>query len=699
MIEIENNIRSLMIENEALRQRVFELEKNLVAQQYKETSLHKEYGFFQRFIDEAPGLLWQSNTSGEAVYCNKSWLNFVGLELTEVLSGGWRKAIHNDDWTEYSRVYQNAVRHHSPFTREYRLKKRCGQYSWMIDTGRPIFDKEGKFQGYVGASFDITEHKRRDQELEMSEKKYRELFNHSNSGIILDKITDNHAFGFIEANDQVCRMLEYTREELMEKDFSLICYERNRIKEIVSDLWTGDHTIGEVLLETYLCTKSGRYLPVEVSFKYFELYDQQYILWAIRDISQRKKIEERFRQSELRYRKLFKFCPEALFVVDEEKILLANKAAAELLRVEKVDELIGRASLAFVHTDYHEACIQNINMMKNERKNASPLEGQFVRSDGSLVDVEVAGTYIYYEDKMSYLLIARDISDRKKFDKLKNEVDESNRRLIEAVEYDKLKSEFFANISHELKTPLNVILGAVQLQELYLNSSVGASLETTQKNIRMIKQNSYRLIRLVNNLIDITKIDCGYMQLRLKNEDIVKMVRDITSSVQDYAQLKGISIECHMAIPQKLMACDPDHIERVLLNLISNAIKFTDKGGRIDVFLSEDDREGCIILSVMDTGIGIPKEEEEIIFERFRQVDKSLCRNHEGSGIGLSIAKALIEMHGGSITVESEYGKGSVFTVKLPVTYMDGIRNEVVGENVWSHQIERINIEFSDIYF
>ena len=169
MIEMENNIQSLMTENEALRQRVFELEKSLAIQQHREISLHKEYNFFRRFIDEAPLLLWQSNTSGEAVYCNKSWLNFVGLDLTDVLSGGWRKAIHIDDWTEYNSVYQNAARHHIPFTREYRLKNRGGQYSWMIDMGKPILDKEGKFQGYIGASCDITEHKRRDQELEIQD--------------------------------------------------------------------------------------------------------------------------------------------------------------------------------------------------------------------------------------------------------------------------------------------------------------------------------------------------------------------------------------------------------------------------------------------------------------------------------------------------------------------------------------------------
>lgn len=699
MRETEKNMASLMAENEALRQHVLELEESLIAQRQKKDDLKKELAFLQRTMAQAPSLLWQSDSYGEAVYCSKNWLDFVGLELTDVLSGKWREVIHPEDWTNFNRIYQDAARRRIPFTREYRLRHRQGPYRWMLDTGQPILNNEGQFQGFVGVSCDITEHKEKDQELQINEKKYRELFQQSSSGIILHQTANNSSFGFIEMNDQVYKMLEYTREELMKMDFSHICCDGTRVKEIVSELMSDGYHSEEILLETYLRAKSGRHIPVEIRFKHFVVYDQQYLLWIIRDISQRKKIEEWFRQSEIRYRKLFKFCPEALFVVDEEKILLANKAAAELLGAKKAEALIGKASREFVHPDYYACCMNSINLMKKERRNVEPMEGKFIRLDGSMVEVEVTATYIYYEHKMSYLFIARDITDRKKLDRLEYEVDESKRKLIEAVEYDKLKSEFFANISHELKTPLNVILGAVQLQEFYLDSDKGLSLEKTQRNIKMIKQNSYRLIRLVNNLIDITKIDCGYMQMKLKNEDMVTMVRNITNSVQDYVKLKGIDIECHINIPQKTMACDPDHIERILLNLISNAIKFTDKGGKIDVSLSEDQEEGCMVLAVGDTGIGIPQDKQEVIFERFRQVDKSLSRNQEGSGIGLSIVKALVEMHGGSIGVKSEYGKGSIFTVKLPIRHKEEVRNESQGESGWSNQIERINIEFSDIYF
>ena len=699
MWETERNMASLMAENEALRQHVLKLEESLIMQQQKEDYLKQELAFLQQIMDQVPSLLWQSNFHGKVVFCNKNWLDLVGLEKDNVLSGKWKEVIHPEDWTNFKRIYQDAARCQIPFTREYRLRDPQGQYRWMLDRAQPVLNSEGKFQGYIGASCDITEHKEKDQELQVNEKKYRELFQQSSSGIILHQTTNNSSFEFIEMNDQVYKMLGYTREELMKTDFSNICCDSSKVKEIVCELMSDGYSSEEILLETYLSAKSGRHIPVEIRFKNFAVYDQQYILWIIRDISQRKKIEEWFRQSELRYRKLFKFCPEALFVVDEEKILLVNKAAAELLGAKKTDELIGKASWEFVHPDYYAFCMNSINLMKKERRNVPPMEEKFIRLDGSLVDVEVAGTYIYYEEKMSYLFIARDITDRKKLDKLKYEVDESNRRLIEAVEYDKLKSEFFANISHELKTPLNVILGAVQLQEFYLDKDKDLLLENTPRNIKMIKQNSYRLIRLVNNLIDITKIDCGYMQMKLKNEDMVTMVQNITNSVQDYAGLKGIDIECHINIPEKRMACDADHIERVLLNLISNAIKFTDKGGKIDVSLSEDQVEGCIVLAVRDTGIGIPQDKQEVIFERFRQVDKSLSRNQEGSGIGLSIVKALVEMHGGSIGVKSEYGKGSIFTVKLPIRHEEESQDESLEESGWSNQIERINIEFSDIYF
>jgi len=214
----------------------------------------------------------------------------------------------------------------------------------------------------------------------------------------------------------------------------------------------------------------------------------------------------------------------------------------------------------------------------------------------------------------------------------------------------------------------------------------------------MIKQNCYRLIRLIANLIDITKIDAGYFQVSLKNFDIVKIVEDITLSVARYIEDKKISLIFDTEVEEKVIACDPDMIERIILNLLSNSVKFTPEGGQILVNIYE--RNGKIIISVKDTGLGVPPEVKNKIFDRFIQVDNTTSRRREGSGIGLSLVKSLVEMHDGTISLVSECGKGSEFIIELPDrTIPSQNPKEETSQIKGDINIERINVEFSDIYF
>jgi Signal transduction histidine kinase len=206
------------------------------------------------------------------------------------------------------------------------------------------------------------------------------------------------------------------------------------------------------------------------------------------------------------------------------------------------------------------------------------------------------------------------------------------------------------------------------------------------------------LLRLINNIIDITKIESGFFEIHFKNCNIVSIVEEITLSVAEYVEGKGVDLLFDTDVEEKFTACDPDKVERIILNLLSNAIKFTKPGGSISVNVFQRDEAVEIIVS--DTGIGIPQNMQEIIFQRFRQVDTSLTKEQEGSGIGLSLVKSLVDMHGGNISVESEYGKGSKFTVRLPDKILDPEENTTTNmDNCNSQtQIERLSIEFSDIY-
>lgn len=260
----------------------------------------------------------------------------------------------------------------------------------------------------------------------------------------------------------------------------------------------------------------------------------------------------------------------------------------------------------------------------------------------------------------------------------------------------KMQEELFANVSHELKTPLNVIFSTDQLLELYMkNNSLEANKKKIVSGIRLIKQNCYRSIKLINNIIDISKIESGFFKLSLSKENIIQIVEDIVQSVSDYIEDKKLNIVFDTDIEEKIIACDPVKIERIILNLISNAVKFTNPGGKI--FVNIFDKVNFIEIDVRDTGVGIDRKHLDNIFERFHQVDKSLSRNAEGSGIGLTLVKLIIEMHGGNISVESEVGKGSTFKIILPAKGEQKL--EVVNKTKpVDNKIEMINIEFSDIY-
>lgn len=266
----------------------------------------------------------------------------------------------------------------------------------------------------------------------------------------------------------------------------------------------------------------------------------------------------------------------------------------------------------------------------------------------------------------------------------------------ERLEGNKSKTEFFANISHEFKTPLNILMGAMQLIELYtLNGSIKDPENKLEKYMKTMKQNALRLLKLINNIIEMTKIDSNDISIELHNYDIVDIVKNVVQSVEIYSKVKSISVTFDTQVEEKIIACDADKIERILLNLLSNAFKFTNKHGNIRTKLENKDKK--IFISVEDDGSGIPKDKLSTIFQRFKKVDKSFTRNREGSGIGLSIVKALVEMHDGNITVESEYGKGSKFIVEIPeITFNE--ENEVKLYSQFEEGIkERVRVEFSDI--
>lgn len=401
-----------------------------------------------------------------------------------------------------------------------------------------------------------------------------------------------------------------------------------------------------------------------------------------------------------KYADLYNFAPSGYFTLSKSgKILEANLSGAALLGVQS-GRLVSSRFQMFVKADNVAVFDAFLNaIIRTDKKQMCEI--QLLRDDANPLFVNIEGTIAHVRENGGKQILASvmDITDRKQIKGYKESAEKSLQLLNERLENDKLKTEFFANISHELRTPLNVILSTLQLIDLLKKKNAADNNKLNlDKHIGVIKQNCCRLLRVINNLIDATKIDSGFYGVDLQNCDIVMLIRDITLSVTQFIERKGITLSLNSSVSSKIIACDPDKIEKVVLNLLSNAVKFSKQGGNISINIV--DGTDFITISFKDTGIGIPQDKLEEIFHRFRQIDKSLTRAYEGSGIGLNLAKLIIEMLGGSIRVESEVGKGSEFIMKLPVNVLpdNGCAVGKIFADERQRRIERINVEFSDIY-
>ncbi|KEI93537.1 PAS domain-containing sensor histidine kinase [Clostridium botulinum] len=403
---------------------------------------------------------------------------------------------------------------------------------------------------------------------------------------------------------------------------------------------------------------------------------------------QKRCMEQLLIKNENCYNLLINNSKDAILVHRYGKIIFANERLKQMLGYKKEYNFEDIDIKSLIPKDEY-------NTVKNKLENLYYGSENVVNFQHNVINnkektIQNTSTYVIYDGMPTIFSILHDVTSKIQVEKLEQDVKKNIELLNESREYNKLITEFLSNISHELKTPLNVIFTAVQLLDFYEKD---VDYEKQDKYLKLIKQNCYRLMKLINNLLDTTKLDSGYLRLNLVNYNIVSLIEEITLSVTSYAESKGINIIFDTEMEERVIAVDTDKIERIILNLLSNAIKFTNPGGNI--FVNIKDSEENVYVHIKDTGVGIPSDKLESIFERFFQVDKTLKKNKEGTGIGLHLVKSFVEMHNGKVTINSELGKGTEFIIKLPAIVCE---EQIKSKNVvYEANIERINMEFSDI--
>jgi PAS domain S-box-containing protein len=359
----------------------------------------------------------------------------------------------------------------------------------------------------------------------------------------------------------------------------------------------------------------------------------------------------------------------------EGRIVLLNRVTEEMFGYSR-DELLGKPVEVLIPQELHARHVQhraNYRQHPTTRAMGSGLALEGIRKNGSRFPVEISLSPSATSEGFRVTAIIRDITERRMAeDRLRRVQEEYTRQLAETntelemtnrelERANRLKSEFLASMSHELRTPLHTIIGFSELLAEELEGPLNAK---QHRFVRHIHNDSLHLLELINDILDISKIEAGRLELRPEIFDFGALVAESLASIRALAEAKSLNLETNVDVPTAVEA-DRLRIRQVLVNLLSNAIKFTPDGGRIGV----DARvhQGFVLVSVSDTGVGIPAEEHDFIFDKFHQVGATTKGIREGTGLGLAITKRLVEQHGGTIHVNSQPQRGSTFRFTLPL--------------------------------
>lgn len=375
---------------------------------------------------------------------------------------------------------------------------------------------------------------------------------------------------------------------------------------------------------------------------------------------ERKRAEEALRQSEHNYKVLFESTLDGMFVIDAEtmRIVLANQNVAKIFGVDSVEDAIGVNPLKYVCPEDKERALKLIqeDLFKKDLRKIEELRIR-VR-DGREICVSVVGTRTEYQGRLAGLISVRDITERKRYGEKLQELYEQERKLRQELEAEmKKRIEFTRALAHELKTPLTPVMASSELLVAELKKEPLLSLA------RNINRGASNLNKRINELLDLARGEIGMLQLKSEPVDMLRLLREVAGDMAPVALSHEQALNLDLPDFLPMVRADEGRLRQVMLNLLSNASKFTSEGGIITLRARGKDTE--VIVEVHDTGRGITFEEQRWIFEAYHRLESD--RDHlSGLGLGLALCKTLVELHGGRIWVESQAGKGSTFGFSLP---------------------------------
>lgn len=657
-------------------------------QNHKQTisALRKTETKYRAIYDNAVEGIYQSTPTGHYLMANMTLARIYGYPSPEAIVSGLNDIKHQlyvdpQRREEFERVIaeQGYI-----IGFESQVYRRDGRTLWISENGWLVRDEQGYPSYYEGFVTDISDRKRIEAAHRQSAARTKAAFEQAVVGFAE---SDMQTGQLTLVNPFFCKMTGYSQAELLKMTVNDVSHPDDAAKSVenIRQLFSGQ--IESFQVEKRYLRKDGTFFWAETTVYLVHLPEDQdtHCLAIVQDISDRKQLEIERSKAQQQLQHLNQVLEAR--VEERTKALMMTQSAVDLAAdcvfmirpdghfhyvndtaCSKLgyarDQLLTRSITDIYPTLLPENWVQI--WQKIEQQPAVTLEIQHQPKRGEVYPVEVTANYLEFDGETYALAFARDITERKQAEM---QLRLTNEKLVRATH---LKDEFLANMSHELRTPLNTILGmAESLQEQVF----GEIHEQQVKPLHMIRRSGKHLLELINDILDVAKIESGQMELDIALSAIEPICQESLTFIMQQADQKSIQVETSWPSRLPNVHVDKRRMRQVLINLLSNAVKFTPKGGRICLEASlqphptastSADIKAFVRIAISDTGIGIASEHISKLFEPFIQIDSDLNRKYSGTGLGLALVKRIVELHGGVVGVKSKLGNGSCFTVDLP---------------------------------
>jgi PAS domain S-box-containing protein len=651
---------------------------------------------YRTFVEATKAIVWTADPHGRANADSPTWRAFTGQTAEEWLGlRGW-DPLHPDDLPLMRVQWPKARDEVRPFEAEFRLRRHDGVYVWMTSRAVPLLDQQGKVREWFGVNFDVTALKQAEAERARAEAWWRTTLHSIGDGVIATEPDGRVRFMNAVAEELTGWSLGEARGRPLHEIFPISNEDTGAVVENPVDKVLREGVIVGLANHTVLRHRDGSLRPIDDSAAPIRSGEDELdgVVLVFRDVSDEKRAEARRaflaraseeliastdyrdalrRVAQLAVPRLADWCAvdiseagviEQLAVahVDPAKVTYAREltkrypprpdAATGVPNVIRTgtSELLPEIPRAMLEAGARDAeHLQIIRELDLRSAMVVPLRGR-ERVFGAITFVYAQSDRRYGPDDLAF---AEDLARRAAL------IIERRKAEEDAAIANRAKDEFLATVSHELRTPLQAILG-------YATMLRRDSTRDPTQALDAIIRNATAQARLIDDILDVSRIISGKLRLSIARVDLASVIRAAADAVRPAAEAKRIELAVSTGGDLGYLDADPDRLQQIVWNLVSNAVKFTREGGRVEVAARRTGEAATI--TVTDTGIGIPREHLHAIFERFRQVDSSATRAHSGLGLGLAIVRYLAEAHGGTVRADSDgSGTGATFTVTLPV--------------------------------